>query len=729
MAPLNPSIQPTNDPNYRGWSSAVSPPDTIRPQGVQTNSILPQGQQIGDRSAEYLGKSEEYKMAADSTDQKAYGDLFKNITEMGAFVGKAGVAVVKKDIEDKVYDIADRERQAYTNALEKLKAAGNVNNILDTNEGGDGPGSDTPQDITTLSDRLGSLQSARDGGKISSSYYESRLLAEAKKLRAQYPGFRDEIDQQFAKVTGSNPANAYIRALTSDINRNANSAASEQKKALSFATQNIQYPGVKELIPAIMQGRATLNDVVTVVAPYAQQDYALKRDNDAINNGKLNREERQFAVGQLFDKAGGIAVGRIADAQAIKMGINTAEDAARLDANIKAGVVPTQQLVAWGNDLKLQETQLRLSMQRDAQRSGAVQQLGQSEVNKRIDQAVQPLKDMQDLIYAKDVGSFYRSQQDIKALNDDSQKAILTNPKLGPTLQVTNALKNIAGEQNLQKFSLDIIAGDYPNNLTTYMTQWQRNWMTQYNMKTTGIPTTFNDVIDDLKQKGINNKRFNNAIFNEVNKITDRSLPEELRNNYALAAFSPANRGMISKLSDDTVDSKGNRVTGQASIFQKFTTPEMTKAMWELGQKNPQAWKNYTDWAQETISSELMNRDVNSLAVIHNPAIHVGWDSDNKRLVARADVGEAMRYKAGGGTVINPQLDPEFLNVQRTVEKMNGYLGNYKNIAEAAGIPVDAFLIRTIANINPEAVRNTNSIPFGILRDLGLAQMKGIGSK
>jgi hypothetical protein len=155
--------------------------------------------------------------------------------------------------------------------------------------------------------------------------------------------------------------------------------------------------------------------------------------------------------------------------------------------------------------------------------------------------------------------------------------------------------------------------------------------------------------------------------------------------------------------------------------------------MWELGQKDRQAWKNYTDWAAETIQNDLMTRDVGQLSVIRNPAIKVGWDSDNKRLEVKADVAGAMRYKTGGGSVLNPEQDPEYMTVQRTVGRMNGYLGNYKNIAEAAGIPVDAFLIKAIANSQGgngrEALQNTQGIPFQLLRDLGLSQMKGIGSK
>jgi hypothetical protein len=731
MAPLNPSVQPTNDPNYRGYSQAINVPDTIKPQGVGQNTILPRGQEIGDRSAEFEGKAQAYKMAGDATQMEAYGDLFKNITEMGAFMGKAGVAVVKKDIEDKVYEVADRERQSYTEALEQIKAAGQTNNIM---TGAAAAGGDLPQEVQDLGDHLATLRSAKDGGKISSTYYESRLLSEAKKLRAQYPGFRNEIDQEFARVTGSNPANAYVRALTMDINKAATGAAAQMKAAQSFVLQRNEYPGAQEMLAKIQTGQAGLQEATMWAAPYDQEMYGLKRQSQVLQLGKQTREEQKVNVGALVDKAAGIAVGRVADDMAIKMGLNTAEDVTRLDQAIKGGLVPTNQVVAWGNELKQKETLLRVKMNADALKSGATAILGQEEVNKRIDQAVQPLKDLQDSIYGKDVGTFYTSQQYIKARNDDTQRAILEDPKLGPDVAVMNALKNQVGEQNLQKLSMDIIKGDYPQNHKAFMQKWTNNFAVQHNMKTAGVPVTFNDAIDKIqKTEGLNNKRMNAALMDEVKKIQDKSLDDQTRMNYALAAFSPQNRGMIAKLNPDGVDSKGNNISGQAAVFQKFTSPEMTKAMWELGQKDRQAWKNYTDWAAETIQNDLMTRDVGQLSVIRNPAIKVGWDSDNKRLEVKADVAGAMRYKTGGGSVLNPEQDPEYMTVQRTVGRMNGYLGNYKNIAEAAGIPVDAFLIKAIANSQGgngrEALQNTQGIPFQLLRDLGLSQMKGIGSK
>lgn len=720
MAPLNPSINPTNDPNYRGYSSPINVPDTIKPQGLQQNQILPKGQEIGDRSAEYEGKAKAYGLQAEGAQMEAYGDLFKGIAQMGEFVGKAGVAIVKKDIEDKVYQVANKEREEYTAALEKIKQTG-VSNILNPSS----DGATAPDEVSSLSDTLSTLKSARDSGKISSSYYEGRLLAEAKKLRAQYPGFRQEIDEQFAKVTGSNPANAYIRALTVDINRGASQASSELKKAESFVAQRNGYPNAATIMQGVRNGQIGMTEAMQWAAPYEREDYELKRRSAIFSDQKMEKETQKTKVGELFDFAAATAVNRSVDTMSGRMGINSAEDAMKLDSAVKAGIVPQQQWVQWGQELAIHKTQLQLQMTRDADKSGATRILGKEEVNKRIGDSLKPLDMMIDRIYNKDVGGYTRMAQDLKGINEEAQKGLLTHPKLGPYLQMQQAFKEIGGEQNLQKFNLDLIKGDFNSDLKTYFGNWQKGIATQFSANNGKGVSTFNDWIDDIKSKGVKDKKFNEAVMKEVNKITDGTIPEDIRTNYAQAAFSPGNRGMISKLAEGE---------GQSRTFQRWTSPEMTKAMFELGKKNPQVWKNYVDWAQETLANELANKDINSLAEVRNPHIRVGWDTENKRFVTSYDsvrsASEAANMRAGGPQrMTNGSDDTEYQNVQRITNRLNNNLYNYKNIAEAAGIDADTFVLKTIANTNPQALQNVNSIPYQILRDIGLAKAKGIGSK
>jgi hypothetical protein len=234
-------IQPVGAPNYGSNSRPVDIDPGIKPQGVAPNTILPEGVKQGDQSAMYAGEAAGASAKADAAGANVFGELFTGITKTVGFLGKAGVEMVKKDIEDKVYDVADRERQTYTDVLEKIKAGGGIKGVLDNNAEANN-GGDIPGEVGDLPSTLEGLESAKGSGKISGSYYQSQLLTLAKNLRAKYPGFREEIDQAFTKVTGSNPANAYIRSLVSDINRAATTGNTERNRALTYIQNHSKFP-------------------------------------------------------------------------------------------------------------------------------------------------------------------------------------------------------------------------------------------------------------------------------------------------------------------------------------------------------------------------------------------------------------------------------------------------------------------------------------------------------
>lgn len=268
MAVFNPEVKPTNDPTYGSNSRAIDTPNSIPVQGVETNRIMPKGQEIGDRSAEFEGQAAAFNMQGQAVSNKGFGDLFAGLVSIGDFLGKAGVHVVKKDIENQVYEIANKEREQYTAELEAIKAKGvSGKSLLDANASADEP---LPAEIEDLPSELETLRSSRDGGKITKTDYSGRLLNRAKVLRAQYPGFKKEIDAEFAAITGMNPANARINGLITDINKQAATAASAQNKTLSFIKSNADVPRADEMYVGFANGTKTEAEVFSHISQYRQ---------------------------------------------------------------------------------------------------------------------------------------------------------------------------------------------------------------------------------------------------------------------------------------------------------------------------------------------------------------------------------------------------------------------------------------------------------------------------
>lgn len=718
MAPFSPPINPLNPQDYGSKSRPVDIDQGIKPQGVQTNEIMPHGVMQGDESAKYAGEATASGIKAGAVQDTAYADLFKDVATTADFLGKAGVTLVKKDIEDKVYSIADKERQAYTDVLEKVKAGGGVRSVLDPNPdtSDDGTGNATPAEVAGLPDTLSALQGARDSGKISGSYYQSRLLAEAKTLRAQYPGFREDIDQQFAKVTGSNPANAYVQSLVSDINRAATSQAGNKNRMLTFIRNNMDtIPNAPDVYKAYEQGQITDEDVLGRAYPYQKMKADLNMNNMIFSNEKLSREDKERVAGLGVDKAAGMVVSQAVETLTGKMGLNTKDDLDKLTSLNASGGIDSKQWQAYGQAIANTRTQLANRMIADADAHGYTAAIGgKGELIKRVNQSLEPLDNLTKRVYDHDFGGIYDAKMQIAATNSETQKGLLNDPKMGPYWRTVQAVKDLGGEQNLQRFNLDTIKGNFNDDFKAYFGRMQKTMASQYNMQTTGVPYTFNDTIDNLKTNKVTDGKFNDAVLNEVKKISDPTIPEAIRTNYALAAFSPGNRGMISRLQADGTDASGKPVTGQTAVFQRFTSPEITKSMWDLGQKNPEIWRQYTTWAKETFSNELMSKEIHDLGKIDTSStgITVGWDAKNARFTSD--------YVRNPG---NPTIGANAIS--GAVNRLNGNLSNYKEIAKRTGEDPSAFILKSIADsAGPEVLRNVNGIPYQLMRDMGLAKLR-----
>lgn len=725
MAPVNPVIQPTNAPRYGQDSRPVGVPNDIRPQGIQQNQIMPRGQEIGDRSAAFEGQAEAYRSAGEA--QNYMGDLFRDIVGGVDFALKTGVSLVKKDIENKVYQVADETRRDYTTALETIKAGGiGPKNIL--NPGSDATeGGSTPSEIEGLSDHLSNLTGARDAGKISNTYYMGRLLAEAKDLRAKYPGFREEIDQQFAKVTGVNPANAYITALVQDINRQGQGQAAERKATLAYIRSHQKYPGFDQLYGQYERGEVTSQEVMSRAAPYEQQEYKLNQQILAINAKRANREDTTEDGKVLADSTIATIVQNSTDSLMTKLGLTSPEAAADLDSKFKAGAISSQRFSEIGQVYANEQAALRVQLIREADKSGLTKLIGKDEVLKRIDAGMAPMKVIEDRIFNKDFGGIYSAGQNIKSMNDDNVKAISNDPKIGPYFQQVQALKQIGGEQNLRDMTLKMLHDNIDTKYQDFYKRRTLEFTTQYNMKTTGVPYTLNDTIEEFKNKKINNPKMANGLIDTITKgITDSNSTEAMKVNYAMSAFSPENRGFISKLNADGVDSQGRPVKGQNAIFQKMTTPEITKEMKRLGETHPQIWMNYQNWVKETFGNELLNREINDLKRIgEDPNLKIGYDADNHRFsinyVPTPEAKAARPNASGLSAVSQDTAYLPYVQARNSINRINSGLYNLKNLADADNTDVDAYLLRTIKEAGGD-LSGVKNIPNEMLRQIDLTR-------
>ena len=69
----------------------------------------------------------------------------------------------------------------------------------------------------------------------------------AKQLRAQYPGYREYIDQKVSEASGLPVANAYYKNLMQDINHQLMQIAGGNKDPIeALVMKNLDVPGITE---------------------------------------------------------------------------------------------------------------------------------------------------------------------------------------------------------------------------------------------------------------------------------------------------------------------------------------------------------------------------------------------------------------------------------------------------------------------------------------------------
>jgi len=233
--PFNPAVGPTNDPNYLGLSRPIDTPDPDR----------------------------------------RYEALFKGAANM-LDVGLAGADFYfKKKIDNELYNAIDIERDQFGvgDATERAKKGGTPLNAVDNARGAiksqieaarnvddpdsawnkslldpkagpvssDGKGTITPaakRDIEKLGTESERLVQAHAAGKLSNSYYAARLESIVRATRAQYPGYREYIDQKVSQITGMTPANTLRAQLLADITEAGQTKASEMDKLLTLLEHN-----------------------------------------------------------------------------------------------------------------------------------------------------------------------------------------------------------------------------------------------------------------------------------------------------------------------------------------------------------------------------------------------------------------------------------------------------------------------------------------------------------
>ena len=125
----------------------------------------------------------------------AFGKMFSSLAAFGEQVATGADTLVKEGIRDEIYNESDAILDEFGVGEATLAESSVENEPL-------------PSQLASANENLSRLQSAFERGVLKESHYWARMNSVVRQLRQKYPGYRPEIDQMVAGVTGATPANA-----------------------------------------------------------------------------------------------------------------------------------------------------------------------------------------------------------------------------------------------------------------------------------------------------------------------------------------------------------------------------------------------------------------------------------------------------------------------------------------------------------------------------------------
>jgi len=710
MAPFNPALQNLNDPSYTRDSRGADTPRTPAPEGQAQNQILPKGVDTPDRSAEYEGKSAAYGLeaqgvaaTAEGAAEKGLGDLFAGVAGLGDFLFKGADTLIRKDIERQVYDTANREREDYTKKLEGYLAGTGKKSIFDANASMDGAEDQVPGELEGLSDNLGQLKSAVDAGKISNTYYTGRLLAAAKDLRARYPEYREYIDQQFSQVTGMNPANARVNALTQDINRAMTSQASTQNKMMAEVMKRNGQTGYNNVnsVQAIQKIRSgewtSMQDVATWAYPIDAKEATTTAK---LRDVQLYKGERDVVQGKANDAAFSVLAKNADDMVAGIMSQFEVKDPQELLLKLKQ-----DQPQKWWQDRAAELTFAR-NTYRDqmfqvftaggTNSLAAKMNMKPGEVRAYIDEfGTKKIDDIITAVKDKDANGVYGGVNRIKAAVDESVEFMISQPKIRDFALAGAASKQLFGDNSTlaREFIERAVQKNFQGRYSAALDA-HSNWLSLGANKKDGPVPSFNETFEELKQKpGALTKSNASKLIDKVTDIANPKVSDEEKYSLAVSAFGPKNAGFLRQVTTASGD-------GQWGVFNKWTADGIAKEVKRLDAKYPGIWKQYTDWTTKTMTQDLLQSDFQVLNNMNKESnFEVKWKaSDNgireiqfiPRVQPDDGTNRLLQQHIAGGRL------PQQNDYKALENRFNSALRRYSVIAKENGGDADAFILRSL---------------------------------
>lgn len=644
-----------------------------------------------------------------------------------ANVGEEAVGLAKTTMQDylknQVETGVNKLRDDYTSAYQTIRSAQNTlipnqqQSLVDATQ------PPVPGGLQSGLDRAKQLGIAQiqNLGKVNDTQYTMQLNSLAKQMRAQYPGFKDYIDEQMKSVSGVDPANAVMKNLLEDINHNATNAKSEHDKTTTMlrdaVTQGI--PNAPVIFSMWQAGKINTDQANAYVYKYSSADYQRKQEMSDRTNNQGRLSDITTSVKQSFSRTAASDTQAMIDTIHIAGGTETAQGLVDVitRANAEGAKVDPIKLEQGLMGLTAMKTQItaglwRKANQPDANGNTTLSFIGEAEVRAQIAAQTAPVDEYIKYIADEKHGYAHTALRQATALGETAQRDLLVHKDVGAQMQVIDGMAKIAPQWGDAMYKAGLLS-NLDKKLVPIYQEGLGRAATQLDPLN---PATIKQDVQAAKANNVApNQRLVDNYLNIPKIIADPKAPDAVKLNVAKYAFDPKNWGFMNELKMDYTNQKGQFIPGKYSAYDRMLSTDIIDGMDKLrkqGGDGQTAWNNMKAWGENEFPvlfrEDLQNiQRASTVTGDAKPMIgkyDIHWDSDNNRFLPIATNPSQSTDDQGRIKQINVVLN-----------RVNGGLSQLAEVQKRDGGNTSAYLLGVLHNSDPALSAITNPIKTSII--------------
>lgn len=608
--------------------------------------------------------------------KKGVADLFSNVTGIGV----AAVNVVhNNNLENQQIDAQE--------GVDKILQDFGFRTFANDTTG-------TPQEIKGYASQLERVKKAWMNGSLRESAFQMRVDSLARKMRAQYPGYTEEIDTVISSTLNRSTANDLRKQLNQEWAAEQEDLSLDDKK---YAQEIVAWRDdgtLGMLFPDFSQREAAGK-------PYSKEEVryrvGLEKARLLQLDNKKKEVEYKTSEGTLLDRERedlGYEEAATITRQFYEAGLN----GFNFDDVSKS--IQNKPLAAWTADelatttASVNTATLELSNRIDKALSDKTYDKLTAEEKKNIKaKAMQPIDALKQALVDKDMGLLAQANNFVKLQGEvdlaNYYKAI--DPKSGEpvaTMARQRALtKSLYGDDAVALLDgSPVSASDTTSRRQSYV-----NNVIAHDILNGTSPVKALDAMKKTNPTAVDGKVVRESINKTLRVLTDSKTKPEGKAQLIDTLFGEGNAGFLAQFSSNTNTTSGK--SDQELMFEQLMSPSVTAAVKEAAQGNPQLLDKYKA-AMGNAFTALFNKDIATATDVSRFSDLIAFQYDPKTAqfitINKADGGKKIftNSMAPGpmGVFYGMNEQWKLSAGKKAVDKMNGYLRNLKPAMEAAGV-------------------------------------------